>query len=597
MWERSVARGIPRTPHSAHRTRLFMTAPSGILDFFVLEASEYIEQLDGLVSSGGSAGPNPESFQRAARALRGSATMARLAAFADLAAALERAARSLRDGSLRWTPALSGAIVGAVDDLKILVRAARAWGDGESRRASARAAEISGFLPAERPATASPAISQSGPAFLAAETANIAAGLELLLTGPADAGAHMNVLQRLRALRGIAAIRDMPPLPDVLDAADEAVGPLETQQGELTAAHRELIVASTAMLRDAAQVLRGHASAGAPLGPLALSPEATQKFEVALSRFVDADAGRPLIVPVSDLFFNDAGPHVVSETPQPATTPADRFRLEMVGHGEHLRRLIGDARASSDPATLDRSRRALRRALAAVRNTAESFGENAVADTVTALAESLGSLDAPGLSVLAGLAEVMSSPGHDSQRLRIELPRLMAGRVERSRADVADTSSVGGELPWIEPPAAEPPRTRAAPAEPTRPAPARPRPAFTGQPAFRAQPPPAQMQPRPTMPPAAPAMPATPPAPPPVGAGLASLLEMGIASVEELAERPLSAPVPLEETLVPIESLVYRGESAWRRALELRDDLRKQAAPPREALEELYDLLDLVTDE
>ena len=92
-------------------------------------------------------------------------------------------------------------------------------------------------------------------------------------------------------------------------------------------------------------------------------------------------------------------------------------------------------------------------------------------------------------------------------------------------------------------------------------------------------------------------MPATPPAPPPVGAGLASLLEMGIASVEELAERPLSAPVPLEETLVPIESLVYRGESAWRRALELRDDLRKQAAPPREALEELYDLLDLVTDE
>jgi hypothetical protein len=38
-----------------------MTAPSGILDFFVLEASEYIEQLDGLVLSGGLAGPNVES--------------------------------------------------------------------------------------------------------------------------------------------------------------------------------------------------------------------------------------------------------------------------------------------------------------------------------------------------------------------------------------------------------------------------------------------------------------------------------------------------------------------------------------------------------
>src|ERR671916_2018123 len=153
-----------------------MTASSGILDFFVLEASEYIEQLDGLVLAGSAAGPNPEAFQRAARALRGSATMARLSSFADLAAALERAARSLRDGSLRWTPALSGAIVGAVDDLKILVRAARAWGDAESRRAAARAAEISGFLPAERPAPATPSASQTGPAFLAAETANIAAG-------------------------------------------------------------------------------------------------------------------------------------------------------------------------------------------------------------------------------------------------------------------------------------------------------------------------------------------------------------------------------------------------------------------------------------
>ncbi len=60
--------------------------------------------------------------------------------------------------------------------------------------------------------------------------------------------------------------------------------------------------------------------------------------------------------------------------------------------------------------------------------------------------------------------------------------------------------------------------------------------------------------------------------------------------------RPLSEPVPVEETLVPIESLIYRGEAALRRARELRDDLRGQEAPPREALEELYDLLDLVTE-
>jgi HPt (histidine-containing phosphotransfer) domain-containing protein len=555
-----------------------MTAPSGILDFFVLEASEYIEQLDGLVLSGGSSGPNAEAFQRAARALRGSATMARLGAFADLAAALERAARSLREGSLRWSPALSGAIVGAVDDLKILVRAARAWGDGESRRASARAAEISGFLPAERPAAASPGIGQTGPAFLAGETANIAAGLELLLTGPADASAPGNVLQRLRALRGIAAIRDVPPLPEVLEAADEAIRPLETQQGELTPAHRELLEAAAAMLRDAARGLRGSGPAGGALGPVAISPEVNERFGAALSRFMEGDAGRTRIVPVSELFFDDAGPHVVSETSNPPTTPADRFRLEMVGHGEHLRRLIGDARSSPDPGTIDRSRLALRRALASVRNTAESFGEDTIADTVTALAESLTTLDAPGLSLLTGLAELLSSPGHDSQRLRTELPRLLAGRVERERAASTEPPSTGAELTWIEPPQAASARAQ----------PPRPQAAFAG-------PPPADMRRRPTMPP--PAAPTPSPQAAPAGPGLASLLDLGIASVEDLAERPLSAPVPVEETLVPIESLLYRGEAAWRRALELRDDLRKQAAPQREALEELYDLLDLVTDE
>jgi hypothetical protein len=450
---------------------------------------------------------------------------------------------------------------------------------GEARRASARAAEISGFLPAERPAVASPGTGQAGPAFLSAETANIAAGLELLLTGPADTSAPGNVLQRLRALRGIAAIRDVPPLPDILEAADEAIRPLETQ-GTLTAAHRALLDAAAAMLREAARALRAAPPAGGALGPLAVSPEASARFETALGHFVEADQERMHIVPVSDLFFDDAGPHVVSETPTPPTTSPDRFRLEMVGHGEHLRRLVHDARSSPDSVTIDRSRRALRRALASVRTTAESFGEDAVADTVTALAESLSSLDVPGLAVLAGFAELLSSPGQDSQRLRTELPRLLAGRVERERAPSPARPTETTELTWIEPPQAVPPRVEAA----------RPQPLFAAPPAANVRPyQPVSRQPQPAAP--------TPPPSAPAGAALASLLDFGIRSVEELAEQPLSAPVPVEETLVAIESLTYRGESAWRRALELRDDLRKQASPPRDALEELYDLLDLVTDE
>jgi hypothetical protein len=44
---------------------------------------------------------------------------------------------------------------------------------------------------------------------------------------------------------------------------------------------------------------------------------------------------------------------------------------------------------------------------------------------------------------------------------------------------------------------------------------------------------------------------------------------------------------------VPIEALLYRGESALARARALSDVLRGTSAPAPDALAELYDLLDL----
>jgi len=65
-----------------------MTAPTpvGFLDFFILEASDYVEQLDGLLVVGGDRGPDADTLQRVARALRGSATMAKLTSFSEMAA-------------------------------------------------------------------------------------------------------------------------------------------------------------------------------------------------------------------------------------------------------------------------------------------------------------------------------------------------------------------------------------------------------------------------------------------------------------------------------------------------------------------------------
>jgi hypothetical protein len=73
------------------------------------------------------------------------------------------------------------------------------------------------------------------------------------------------------------------------------------------------------------------------------------------------------------------------------------------------------------------------------------------------------------------------------------------------------------------------------------------------------------------------------------------MLQTGIAGIDLLRERPLSQPVDIiDDQVVPIESLLYRGRAALDRAREVRDGLRGAGGTPDpEALAELYDLLDL----
>ena len=129
-----------------------MNTPTGLLDFFVLEGSEYVERLDGLLAAAHGGQPEPQGFSQAARALRGTATMAKLSPMAELAGALERVARGLRDGQVAWSPSLRGAVVAAVDDAKLLIRAVRSWGPAEDGRAAARTQELLQYAP-ERSAT------------------------------------------------------------------------------------------------------------------------------------------------------------------------------------------------------------------------------------------------------------------------------------------------------------------------------------------------------------------------------------------------------------------------------------------------------------
>jgi hypothetical protein len=143
----------------------------GLLDFFVLEASDYIDRLQRLVATDDPQGPDSATLLKLARGLRGSAVMARLGSFADAASGLERGARLLHEGRIAWTHGLAAAVTESIAELRGLVPMARLWGESHDQRARTAGGRLSsvldaverhgelmqsGGMPAQAPAPAEP---------------------------------------------------------------------------------------------------------------------------------------------------------------------------------------------------------------------------------------------------------------------------------------------------------------------------------------------------------------------------------------------------------------------------------------------------------
>jgi hypothetical protein len=268
--------------------------------------------------------------------------------------------------------------------------------------------------------------------------------------------------------------------------------------------------------------------------------EDLNRFAAAAAAVEEDSPDGDRIVPVSELFFNDEGPHVVERSSNPPTTPAARFRLEVVSIAEHLRRLVADARRAADPATRDRLGRELRASIRALRQLAESFGERDVLGFVDSLGDAPARLDRQALERLERAAVVLAETRADSQ----DVSRTLGQLTQR------DAGSPEAQVPPVE---------------------------------HRETPP-------------APAVSAGAPG------GTPAMIANGLAGLKQLEENPLSEPVEYsDDTVVPIESLLYRGRAALDRALELRASIRAalvgDAPPPREEMDELLDLLELVGTE
>src|SRR5712691_8599451 len=309
--------------------------PLGMTDFFALEAGEYLDRLDGLLQA--PATPPADELVRLARALRGSALMASQQPIARAAMGFEALARALREGRRQWDAATKQIAIRAVDDIKIFVRNAGKWNDADTAKAEAlgtQLEQLGGRPSAQVRAAEAMGLDAGARAFVAREGAAIASALDragrVFRTNPLAHDPLQQVLKAIQPLRGLAALNDLPPLPDLLEGIERAIGELNRTTGNPPPGWGDMIaelfqMAATSIAHAAREV----AERGRP------DPESAEfrRFAGLLVKFMDSE---PDIVPIETLgtiVRRGTPPTGGSESARPATLG----RVELVSHGEHLR--------------------------------------------------------------------------------------------------------------------------------------------------------------------------------------------------------------------------------------------------------------------
>src|SRR6266852_2653819 len=554
--------------------------PLGMSDFFALEAGEYLERLDGLLAKGDN--PSADEIVRLARALRGSALMANRPAIARAAAGLEALARAVREGRRAWDPQTQQLALRGVDDLKVFVRQAGSWTDADTAKAEALALEleqVAGRPSAQIRAVEALGLDAGARAFVAREGAAIAGALEraaqALRANPRAHDPLQHVMRALQPLRGLAALADLPPLPDLLEGIERSIAELSRSGLQPPANVGELFqIVGGAIARAAREV----AERGRP------DPEGTdfRQFAGLLVKLMESE---PDAVSIGSLYYNDSGPHIVSRG-VPAARPSTLGKLELVSHGEHLRQAADSLERA--PSATQRELRA--HTLGTTFRALANAGGGVLADRVAQFAVAAREAVASGIAVRSAAAF--------AAELRRAGDLLAGSGTGDEEALATELDSLTAALRTIQP--------GAAPAPAPKPAPAAPAPAPRHAPASR-----------PTSPPtAAPVVPGTKAAPPPraepamaetpdlVGSWAAyqRLSEGGIdsASLAELIAGVQSAPAapapgspvaaPAAPAAVDVRALLYRGDRALQRAKELR------AAAKLASGDELRALVDEVCD-
>jgi chemotaxis protein histidine kinase CheA len=320
-------------------------------DYFVREAGEYLSELERLLQE---PLPDVERIFRLARGVRGSAQVAKADGIAEVAARLEGAARFILEGRIPWSQEIRERAARTAADIKALLPAfGESWGAQEEARVQEAVARWGGFADIVR---TPPAIPQGQPVFsyvrteLTAVLAALNRAIAEVSSDPRAQQTLLEVLNRIRTLRGAAGADPLAPVLEVLAGLDDL---LRAMLADALPAQGDRLE----MLRTGRDALRVSLSA-LERGEMPSNTEPTlHRFRELRDRIgaegaLDAD-GAP--VPIHSLFY-EAGPHIVSSpvapvAPAGADTPTaqvlDFLRSEATGLLDRAEALLASAHSAA----------------------------------------------------------------------------------------------------------------------------------------------------------------------------------------------------------------------------------------------------------
>src|SRR5437879_9153744 len=392
--------------------------------------------------------------------------MANQQAIARAAMGFEALARGVREGRRPWDAAIKQIAIRAVDDVQSVVRKAATWTNEDTAKAEAVATQLEqlgGRPSAQIRAVEAMGLDAGARAFVAREGAAIASALDragrALRTNPLAHDPLQQVLKALQPLRGLAALNDLPPLPDLLEGIEQAIGEASRTSGEGAppAGFGDTIaelfqMAATSIAHAAREV----AERGRP------DPESAEfrKFAGLLVAFMESEPDVVAIETVATIVHRGTPPG--GESARPATLG----RLELVSHGEHLRQAADSLERA--PSATQRELRA--HTLASTFRGLASAGGGPVAERVAEFAQ------AAREAVTSGIA--VNQPALFAAELRKAGAILSASGTGDETALAAALAAVtlavrdlGCARPPAAAPAPAPPRPPVPPPPPRKPAP------------------------------------------------------------------------------------------------------------------------------